>query len=169
MDKNVEKFIELHQKLVRKIFETVGEVQPMLVLLGKPIDDDNEKCVIKPINVPSELFRTEDGKELIRTELLKHEKEELKNEGYELLCISLTSECWVTKHRTKDGVKKVGEEKECIFFMFETKDETKVISWDIKRKLLVDEDGMYEDVELVDSSDFIDNGKVKGRFTNMFF
>lgn len=166
MSKSIEEFKVLHSKLINKMFNDLGEIRPFLVLMG-----ENEKdCQVKPVLLPTMFFESELGKTFVKNVVLKKEIDEMKTDGYELKCISFSSECWMKKVKIdKDGIE-VQKDIEVVVISFETKENSSFIIYEIVRNMNVTDEGLGENPTLELCEELSKNSNVvfEGMMTKLF-
>lgn len=146
MQKIVETFIEEQRQNVIRIFKGEKELVPMFALLTKKGKDN---CVhICPIP-----RLDDDNKDFIRYKLLNAIKERLADDGHKLLCVNWNSEAWMYDASEKDLASVGGDykklpKKEILLLHFDTADENKTITYEIKRTMSVNDDGLEEEVDI---------------------
>lgn len=166
MSKSIEEFKELHLKLINKMFNDLGQVRPFLVLMGENEND----CQVKPVLIPTKFFENELGKMFVKSVILKQEIEEMKTDGYELKCISFSSECWMKKVKIdKDGVE-VQKDIEVVVVSFETKEDSSFKIFEIVRNMNVTDEGLGENPTLELCEELSNNSNVHfdGVMTKLF-
>lgn len=166
MLQSIEEFMTLHSKLIQKMFQELGEIRPFLVLMG-----DNEKnCQVKPVIIPTMFFETEIGKTFVKSVVLKKEIDELKTDGYELRCVSFSSECWMKKIVVNNEGIKVEKDIEVVVVSYEMKGDSLFQVYEIKRNMNVTDEGLEEKptLELCETISNNKNVHFEGMMTKLF-
>jgi hypothetical protein len=164
---NIDKFIEQQREFVLRVFKGEGELQPILCFLT----EKEGKLGTSFCPIPTELMNDE-GKDIIRYQLIEQVKSVIKGQGHKLLCVNWNSEGWMYQS-SKEQLEEVNghyrklPRKEVLLMSFDTESGSQVITYEIKRNLSVGENGLNEEVE-VELMELSKNVTSKGRFTKMF-
>ena len=163
----IDKFIDDQRNFVLRVFKGNSELSPMLCMLT----EKEGKTYTSMCPIPTELM-TDEGKDIIRYGILEKVKESMKKNGHKLLCVNWNSEGWMYKS-TKEELEEVGghyrklPRTEVLLMSFDTEEGSKVITYEIVRKMSVGVNGLNEEVD-VELMKLDEKSVGKGRFTNMF-
>jgi hypothetical protein len=163
----IDKFIDDQRNFVLRVFKGNSELSPMLCILSEKED----KTYTSMCPIPTELM-TDEGKDIIRYGILEKVKESMKKNGHKLLCVNWNSEGWLYKSTKEeleevDGYYRKLPRTEVLLMSFDTEEGSKVITYEIVRKMSVGVNGLNEEVE-VELMKLGENFTTNGRFTNMF-
>lgn len=166
MLESIKEFMKLHSTLIDKMFKDLGEIRPMIVLMG----ENEEGCQVKPVIVPSMFYQNELGKMFLKSVILKKEIDELKSEGYEFRCVSFCSECWMKKITINSEGVNIEKDMEVVVVSYEMKGNSLFHVYEIKRNMNVSEDGLMEEpsLELYKEITNTENVQFEGMMTNLF-
>ena len=164
---NIEKFIEQQRNFVLRVFNGEHELSPMLCLLTEK--DGNTHTSMCPI--PTELM-TDEGKDIIRYGLLEKIKDTLKENGHKIICVNWNSEGWLYKSSKEeldevDGHYRKLPRTEVLLMTFDSENESKILTYEIKRRMSVGVDGLNEEVK-VKLMKLGEQTTSRGRFTHLF-
>ena len=164
---NIEKFIEQQRDFVLRVFNGEHELSPMLCLLTEK--DGNTHTSMCPI--PTELM-TDEGKDIIRYGLLEKIKDTLKENGHKIICVNWNSEGWLYKSSKEeldevDGHYRKLPRTEVLLMTFDSENESKILTYEIKRRMSVGVDGLNEEVK-VKLMKLGEQTTSRGRFTHLF-
>lgn len=169
MSQSVQEFMTFNSSLIKKMFQDLGEIRPFIVLLG----ENDEGFQVNPLIIPTKFFESEIGKTFVKTVILKKEIEDMKSEGYELRCVSFSSECWMKKVVINESGVNVKKENEVVIVSYEMKDESVIQVYDIKRNMNVTSEGLVEEPTLELNESLSDNknkniGSIIGMMSKLF-
>lgn len=166
----LEKFIETHKLSVTQLFKHQGGIVPFICVLSKP---KKGRTNVSAFQIPEELIQAGDrGKDFVRDILIEDFKKMLKDKGEKILCVNWNSEAWMYKG-DKDDEKflknpRMTPKTEVLFMTFDYEGGNRSITYEIKRKMVVNDDGLEEEVDV----EFLQLGDEEcehgGRFSNLF-
>lgn len=154
--KYVEKFVENITEFIRDIFQSEGELRPMLWIL---IDTGVKDPSVITWPIPPSGVASDDAKEIIAISMVKF-LAHLNSVGIRPICTLFTSEAWVRKidpELVKDGKFpnnwKDFPKVDSLMLTFETIDKTCTLTFEIetkgKKRILSDKD-MFGTRELIE-------------------
>jgi hypothetical protein len=164
----VSNFIEHHQKKVLDMFREQKGITPFFTFLCKTEDNKGEVMILE---VPESLMFNE-GKDFVRNVLIEKIKKDLKKKNKNLVCVNFNSESWMY-HGNKGDLNVLNGEyrklpkSEVLLMVFDSEQESRQITYEIKRNLFVGEDGLDEEVG-VELYKLGEDVKMSGRFSNLF-
>lgn len=168
MNSKISDFISHREKMVLKTFKDLKGIFPTLWILS---EDPQGKTEVTVQVLHPKLLDQDTSKDFIRHAVLEEQKKKLREKGHSILCVNWTSEGWMYRARIEDpnflANYRDTPRTEVIYMSFSTKESTRIISYEIKRKMLVGPDGLEEevDVEFVKLGDQTESAT--GRFSNM--
>jgi hypothetical protein len=168
--KVIDFFVEQQCRIATQSFKETKGLVPFTAILAK--HKNEYKAGIIPM--PLELLNSAEGKDYFRDVVIEGVKKKMREDDHIILCVNFTSEAWAYQGEIGGDIEDMRENyrklprKEILILSFDSKDGTRVITYDINRNMFVNDKGLDEtvDVELTKMGDEVSS--FGGRFANMF-